>query len=69
MKLILNLLIILKFFIFSLFKSWGFDLLNGTNGGDGFDWTGRNHNELSKLKNKLNNPNRKSVAQFDLEGY
>jgi hypothetical protein len=56
-----------KFYI-SLFKSWGFDLLNGTNGGDGYDWTGRNHKDISKLKNKINNPNRKSVAQFDLDG-
>lgn len=57
-----------EIFYISLFKSWGFDLVNGTYGGDGFDWTGRNHNELSKLKNKLNSPSRKSVAQFDLEG-
>lgn len=57
-----------EIFYISLFKSWGFDLLNGTKGGDGFDWTGRSHNKLSKLKNKLNSPSRKSVAQFDLEG-
>jgi hypothetical protein len=57
-----------EIFYISLFKSWGFDLLNGTNGGDGFDWTGKKHNEYSKLKNKINSPHRKSVAQFDLNG-
>jgi hypothetical protein len=57
-----------EIFYISLFKSWGFDLLNGTNGGDGFDWTGKKHNDYSKLKNKINSPHRKSVAQFDLEG-
>lgn len=56
-----------KFYI-ELFRTWGFDLLNGTNGGDGFDWSGRKHTEESKLKNKINNPLRKSVAQYDLEG-
>ena len=56
-----------KFYI-SLFRSWGFDLLNGTEGGDGFDWTGRKHNSISNLKNRINSPSRKSVAQFDLNG-
>lgn len=54
-----------KFYI-SLFKTWGFELLNGTEGGDGYDWTGRSHNEKSNLKNRMNSPNRKSVAQYDL---
>jgi hypothetical protein len=57
-----------EIFYISLFKTWGFDLLNGTDGGDGYDWTGRKHNNYSKLKSKINNPNRKSVAQFDLDG-
>lgn len=57
-----------EIFYISLFKSWGFDLLNGTEGGDGFDWTGKKHNKISKIKNRVNSPNRKSVAQFDLEG-
>lgn len=55
-------------FYISLFKSWGFDLLNGTDGGDGCDWTGKKHRAISKLKNKINSPHRKSVAQFDLNG-
>jgi hypothetical protein len=57
-----------EIFYISLFKSWGFDLLNGTNGGDGFDWSGKKHNDHSKLKNKINSPHRKSVAQLDLDG-
>jgi hypothetical protein len=57
-----------EIFYISLFKSWGFQLLNDTNGGDGYDWTGRNHKSVSKLKNKINSPHRKSVAQFDLNG-
>lgn len=56
-----------KFYI-SLFISWGFDLLNGTEGGDGYDWTGRSHKDISKLKNKINSPHRKSVAKLDLDG-
>ena len=55
-----------KFYI-ELFRTWGFDLLNGTKGGDGFDWSGRKHTEESKFKSKINNPLRKSVAQYDLE--
>jgi hypothetical protein len=58
-------------FYISLFKSCGFDLLNGTNGtngGDGYDWTGRIHKESSNIKNRMNSPSRKSVAQFDLDG-
>lgn len=56
-----------KFYI-SLFRSWGFDLLNGTDGGDGYDWSGRKHKKESNLKNKINSPHRKSVAQLDLDG-
>ena len=55
-----------KFYI-SLFKSWGFELLNGTDGGDGYDWSGRKHKKESNLKNKINSPHRKSVAQLDLD--
>jgi hypothetical protein len=57
-----------EIFYISLFKSWGFNLTNGTNGGDGYDWTGKKHSKESNLKNKMNSPGRKSVAQFDLEG-
>jgi hypothetical protein len=56
-----------EIFYISLFKSWGVDLLNGTNGGDGFDWTGRKHSELSKIKSMINSPHRKSVAKYDME--
>jgi hypothetical protein len=55
-----------KFYI-SLFKSWEFDLLNGTDGGDGYDWSGRKHKKESNLKNKINSPHRKSVSQLDLD--
>jgi hypothetical protein len=57
-----------EIFYISLFKTWGFDLLNGTDGGDGYDWSGRKHSDYSKIKNKINSPHRKSVAQFDLDG-
>ncbi len=56
-----------EIFYISLFKTWGFDLLNGTLGGDGFDWTGRKHNILSNEKNRMNSPHRKSVAQYTLD--
>lgn len=55
-------------FYIQLFRSWGFELLNGTEGGDGYDWTGRKHSDYSKFRNKINSPSRKSVAQFDLKG-
>lgn len=55
-------------FYIQLFRSWGFELLNGTEGGDGYDWTGRKHSDYSKFKNKINSPSRKSIAQFDLNG-
>jgi hypothetical protein len=49
-------------------KAWGFNLLNMTNGGDGYNWTGRKHSKetIEKLHNC--NPNMKSVVQYDLIG-
>lgn len=40
------------------FKSWGFKLKNETEGGDGFDWTGRKHKKEISIgkyikKNKI----------------
>lgn len=55
-------------FYISLFKSWGFDLLNGTDGGDGYDWSGRKHKKSSNIKNRMNSPHRKSVAKLDMNG-
>lgn len=55
-----------EMFYISLLKSWGFNLLNGTDGGDGYDWTGRKHNKESNIKNRMNSPNRKSVAKYDI---
>lgn len=86
----------------ALFKSFGFDLTNGTFGGDGqshitkevreristkvklyksqhpnwnkgthglmFDRTGWKSSEETKLKVSLNNPRRKTVYQFTLDG-
>jgi len=57
-----------EIFYISLFRSWGFNLLNGTIGGDGFDWTGRKHDPISNLKNRINSPHRKSVAKYDMNG-
>lgn len=57
-----------EIFYITLFKSWGFDLLNGTDGGDGYDWTGRKHKKSSNIKNMMNSPHRKSVAKLDIEG-
>jgi hypothetical protein len=51
----------------SQFKSWGFRLLNGTDGGDGFDWTGKKHSPESVIKMKMNHPLRKVILKFDLE--
>ena len=50
------------------FKQWGFNLKNMTSGGDGFNWTGKNHKESSIDKIKLNHPFRKSVVQMDKDG-
>lgn len=50
----------------SQFKQWGFKLKNETEGGDGYNWTGRKHKEESKLKLKMNNPNRKIICQYEI---
>ena len=49
----------------SQFKTWGFELKNFTNGGDG-GWDDKKHTELSKEKMRNNNPNMKSVVLFDI---
>ena len=57
-----------EIFYISLFKTWGFNLTNQTNGGDGtFDWTGKKHKKESIHKMKMNHPLRKSVGKFDLD--
>ena len=57
----------LEIFYISLFKYWGFRLLNMTEGGDGIDWTGKKHTQESKIKQLINSFHRKSVGQYDLE--
>jgi len=52
----------------SQFKSWGFKLKNETEGGDGYDWTGKKHKKESVVKMKMNHPLRKSICQYDLNG-
>jgi hypothetical protein len=42
------------------------DLTNATDGGDGYDWTGRKHEEESVKRMKYNHPLRKVVLQFDM---
>lgn len=49
------------------YRDLGLDLTNGTDGGDGFDWSGRKHSEESIQKIKLCHPNRKEVIQFGLD--
>ncbi len=43
------------------------DLTNVANGGDGFDWTGRKHEEESIKRMKFNHPFRKVILQFDMD--
>lgn len=57
----------LEIFYISLFRSWGFRLLNMTEGGDGASWVGKKHTKESKIKQLINSSNRKSVGQYDLE--
>ena len=49
------------------FKSWGFNLTNGTKGGDGCDWSGKKHSEhtINKLREISN---KKQVCMFNLNG-
>jgi len=42
------------------------DLTNDTDGGDGYDWTGRKHEEETIKRLKLCHPNRKVILQFDM---
>lgn len=49
------------------YRHLGFKLTNSTNGGDGFDWTGRKHTSDTIDKLKLCHPNRKEVIQFSLD--
>ena len=42
------------------------DLTNDTDGGDGYDWTGRKHEEESVKRMKYNHPFRKIILQFDM---
>lgn len=48
------------------YRDLGIDLTNGTNGGDGFDWTGRKHRSETVEKMKICHPDRKEIIQFDL---
>jgi len=42
------------------------DLTNDTDGGDGYDWTGRCHAKETIERLKLCHPNRKTILQFDM---
>lgn len=55
----------LEIYWISQFITWGFDLKNTTNGGDG-GWDNIKHTEISKDKMRNNNPNMKSVVLFDI---
>ena len=50
----------------SQFKSWGFKLKNETEGGDGYDWTGRKHKKESVRLMKMNHPLRKTICQYEI---
>ena len=45
----------------------GVRLTNGTDGGDGFDWTGRKHSNKSIERLRLCHPSRKEIIQFELD--
>jgi hypothetical protein len=50
-------------------RQWGFKLVNLSDGGEiGVNWKGRKHTEKSKELNMINQPNRKEVIQYDLNG-
>lgn len=57
----------LEIYWISQFKTWGFKLKNETDGGDGFDWTGRKHKNESVQKMKNNHPLRKNICQYSIE--
>lgn len=56
----------LEIYWISQFISWGFELKNTTNGGDG-GWDNVRHTNESIEKMRNNNPNMKSVIMFDRE--
>lgn len=47
-------------------KQWGYKLKNETEGGDGYDWTGRKHRSDSVMKMKMNHPFRKTILQYEI---
>lgn len=49
------------------FKENGIKLTNMTDGGDGYDWTGKNHTKESIRKIKMNHPLRKEIIQLNLD--
>lgn len=49
------------------YRDLGLKLTNGTDGGDGFDWTGRKHRSVTVEKMKLSHPKRREIIQFDLD--
>ena len=51
----------------SYYRSLDIDLSNMTDGGDGYDWTGKKHSEETKQRLKLSHPFRREVVQFDLD--
>ena len=59
----------LEIFYISMFRSWGFQLLNMTDGGDGGpnNNKGRVNSEKTTIKKIINNPNRKSIGKYDLD--
>lgn len=51
------------------YKQNGYELTNGTNGGDGchgVSWEGKKHQEISVQRMKYNHPLRKIILQFDM---
>lgn len=43
------------------------NLTNATDGGDGYDWTGRKHEVESVKRMKYNHPKRRIILQFDMK--
>ena len=43
------------------------DLTNDTDGGDGYNWIGRKHEEETKRRLKFNHPSRKVIVQLDMD--
>lgn len=57
----------LEIYWISQFKSWGFNLKNETEGGDGYNWIGKKHKKESIHKIKMNHPLRKVICQYNIE--